>query len=184
MGEKHFKKSKFLSYLLRHHPEYANLHMEINGFVPVRELVENSGFTEDMLKEIVETDNKQRYSFNEDGTKIRANQGHSIPWVEVDLRKVDIDEIEQNGNVLYHGTGRKSLESILEQGLKKMERNHVHLSKTIDIAKVVGARHGECVVLVVDAKQMILDGNEIFISSNGVYLTDFVDKKYIKVLEE
>lgn len=134
MGEKHLKKSKLLSYLLRHHPEYANLHMEINGFVPVRELVENSKFTEDMLKEIVATDSKQRYSFNEDGTKIRANQGHSIPWVEVDLKKIELGEIK----TLYHGTGRKSLESILEQGLKKMERNHVHLSKTIDIAKVVG----------------------------------------------
>lgn len=108
--------------------------MEINGFVPVRELVENSKFTEDMLKEIVATDSKQRYSFNEDGTKIRANQGHSIPWVEVDLKKIELGEIK----TLYHGTGRKSLESILEQGLKKMERNHVHLSKTIDIAKVVG----------------------------------------------
>ena len=91
------------------------------------------------LKEIVRTDNKQRYSFNEDMTKIRANQGHSIN-VDVELKETVPPKI------LYHGTGEKYVDSINAEGLKPKSRLYVHLSKETDTAVKVGSRHGKPVV--------------------------------------
>ena len=171
------KLSKFISLILRHKPEEIGITLDEHGWAKVEDLINGinkSGRNIDMniLEEIVRTDNKQRYSFSEDKTKIRANQGHSIPV------KVELKEIEPP-NTLYHGTATKSLEGIKHQGIKSMSRLYVHLSKDFETAKQVGVRHGECVVLVINAKRMYEDGIKFYISENGVWLTEYVDPKYI-----
>ena len=126
------------------------------------------------LEEIVRTDNKQRYSFNEDKTKIRANQGHSIN-VDVELNEAVPPEI------LYHGTGEKYVESINTEGLKPMSRLYVHLSKDIDTAVNVGKRHGKPVVYKISAGEMHRQGYEFYLSENGVWLTKTVPVNFIKI---
>ena len=171
------KLSKFISLILRHKPEEIGISIDESGWANVEDLINginNSGRNIDMdiLEEIVRTDNKQRYSFNEDKTKIRANQGHSIP-VNVELKELEPP------NTLYHGTATKSLEGIKQLGIKSMSRLYVHLSKDFETAKQVGSRHGECVVLVINAKRMYENGIKFYLSENGVWLTEYVDPKYI-----
>ena len=127
-----------------------------------------------MLEEIVRTDNKQRYSFNEDKTKIRANQGHSIP-VDVEL------EQKTPPDVLWHGTGEKYVSSIKAEGLIPKTRLYVHLSADPDTAIKVGSRHGKPVVYEVAAKEMQADGYVFFQSVNGVWLTKHVPVKYLRM---
>ena len=171
------KLSKFISLILRHKPEEIGITLDDFGWAKVEDLINGinkSGKKIDMeiLEEIVRTDNKQRYSFNEDKTKIRANQGHSIP-VKVDLKELEPPE------TLYHGTATKSLKGIQKQGIKSMSRLYVHLSKDFETAKQVGTRHGECVILVINAKRMYEDGIKFYLSENGVWLTEYIDTKYI-----
>lgn len=163
------KQGKKLSYLLRHDNSYA---FDEHGWREVSDLVANHGFTVEELSEIVATNNKQRYEFSEDMTRIRAMQGHSIQ-VDVEL------EGAIPPDVLYHGTAKRYADSIMKQGILKGQRLYVHLSTTIEVATKVGQRHGEPVVLAIDAKQMSEDGNKFFLSRNGVWLTEFVDAKYI-----
>lgn len=165
-------RSKYLALLLRHKPEEANLTLEKDGWISVDILCKNTDFTLEELKEIVINDNKQRYSFNGDFSKIRANQGHS--------KQIDIEFKEYiPSGFLYHGTGKKSYDSILKFGIKKMSRQYVHLSHDINTAITVGKRHGEPVVFKIDAVQMYKDGIKFYISENNVILTDFVSTKYL-----
>lgn len=128
-----------------------------------------------ILEKIVTTDNKQRYSFNEDKTLIRANQGHSIPVdVELPEKKPPI--------ILYHGTGEKYVRSINEQGLISKSRLYVHLSGDEGTAKMVGSRHGKPVVYEIYASEMYNDGYVFYQSVNGVWLTKSVPAKYMKKL--
>ena len=127
----------------------------------------------DMLEEIVRTDNKQRYSFNEDKTLIRANQGHSIP-VDVELKKAVPPDI------LYHGTGEKYVSSIDKEGLLPKSRLYVHLSKDIETAENVGRRRGKEIVYRVKSGQMYWDGYKFYLSENGVWLTKEVPIKYLE----
>jgi putative RNA 2'-phosphotransferase len=125
-----------------------------------------------LLDDIVKTNNKQRYEYNEDETLIRARQGHSI--------KVDVNLSESTPpDILYHGTATRFLDSILEKGIVKGNRLYVHLSKDEETATTVGARHGKPYVLKIDAKKMYEDGIKFYLSNNNVWLTDFVDAKYI-----
>ena len=163
------KRSKKLSYLLRHDMSYA---FGEHGWREVSDLVANHGFTMEELREIVATNNKQRYEFSEDMTRIRARQGHSIQ-VDVELAEATPPDL------LYHGTAKAFVKSIMSQGILKGKRLYVHLSTTIDMATKVGERHGEPAVLVIDAKRMHEDEIKFFLSRNGVWLTDFVDAKYI-----
>ncbi len=162
-------KGKRLAYLLRHDKSYP---FDIHGWREVFELISQQHFTMDELEYIVATNNKQRYEFSDDKTKIRARQGHSID-VDVELK------VTTPPDVLYHGTATRFLDSIKELGLLKMGRQHVHLSLTKDIAVNVGRRHGVPVVLVIDAKSMYEDGCTFYLSNNGVWLTDYIDTKYI-----
>ena len=171
------KLSKFISLILRHKPEEVGITLDEHGWANVEDLINgisDSGrkIDKDVLEEIVRTDNKQRYSFNEGKTKIRANQGHSVPVV------IDFKELEPP-DTLYHGTATKSIEGIYARGIKPMSRLYVHLSKDFETAKQVGSRHGECVVLIVNAKRMYEDGVKFYLSENGVWLTEYVDPKYI-----
>ena len=172
--------SKFISLILRHKPEEINLELDIYGWANVSNLISGmtkKGFkvTLDDLKRIVIEDNKQRYSFNNDGTKIRANQGHSV---KVNLELVPIKPL----NVLYHGTSTRFRDSILKNGINKQRRQYVHLSADIETASNVGKRHGELIIFVVDSKQMYGDGYKFYLSENKVWLTDYVPNKYIKVI--
>ena len=163
------KRGKKLSYLLRHDKSYA---FDEHGWREVSDLVANHGFTMEELREIVATNNKQRYEFSEDMTRIRARQGHSI--------QVDVELAEATPpDMLYHGTAKAFVESIMSQGIQKGKRLYVHLSSTIEAATKVGARHGEPVVLCIGAKRMHEDGIKFFLSRNSVWLTEFVDVKYI-----
>lgn len=126
-----------------------------------------------VLEEIVRTDYKQRYSFNEDKTLIRANQGHSIP-VDVELKEEGPPEF------LYHGTADRFIKAIMEEGLKPMSRLYVHLSKDMETANKVGKRHGNPVILKVHSGQMRREGIQFYLSENGVWLTKKVDVKYLK----
>ena len=169
--------SKFISLVLRHKPEAANLVLDKYGYAQVDELVaylnkKYGGFTVTDLDTIVETDDKQRYSYNNDHTKIRANQGHSFP---VDLGL----EAQQPPLLLFHGTSTKYLDSIMKRGIISKSRQYVHLSKDVDTAHTVGLRHGaRTVILVVSANQMWRDGYKFFLSDNDVWLVDEVPTKY------
>lgn len=177
------KTGKYISYLLRHHPEEAGLTLDEHGWADVDLLVEavartNECFTRETLDEIVAANNKQRYSYNEDGTLIRANQGHSIP-VDVQLPEAEPPEF------LWHGTGEKYVDSIDEIGLIPKSRLYVHLSEDTETARQVGSRHGNPVVYKVLTARMAEDGYTFFLSVNGVWLTKEVPVRYlIKNAEE
>lgn len=172
------KFSRFLSYLLRHRPDEINLTIDSQGWVSVNELITNLEKEQkykvnlDILKEIVDTDDKQRYSFKDDFKYIRANQGHSI-----DL-DINFKEYKPSG-VLYHGTATRFINNIFNSGLKPMSRQYVHLSKDIETAKKVGSRHGKPAILVVDAVSMINDGFKFYESDNGVVLIKEVPSNYL-----
>lgn len=169
--------SKFISYILRHNPSAVGIELDGHGWADVNSLISaicNSGRHIDMqaLEEIVATDAKQRFSFNGDRTKIRANQGHSF---EVDVGM----ELGVPPDILYHGTAEKYIDSIRKSGISKRNRNYVHLSKDVETAIKVGSRHGKPIVLKIDAKQMHEDGYVFLISANGVWQTEQVPFKYV-----
>ncbi len=171
--------SKFISLILRHKPETIGISLDEHGWANVSELVEGINrqqpFTMTDLEEIVKTDNKQRYSFNEDKTLIRANQGHSVP-VDVELPEKEPPEF------LWHGTGEKYTESIDKIGLIPKSRLYVHLSGDLETAKMVGKRHGKLVVYKVKSGEMAKDGFVFYQSVNGVWLTKEVPVKYLEKL--
>lgn len=174
--------SRFIAYILRHKPSAGGVALDKHGWANVDELiigVNKSGRQIDFgtLCDIVENDGKQRFAFNDDKTKIRANQGHSI---EVDLQMPE----RAPPDILYHGTTEKYLDGIKQYGIIKKSRNFVHLSKDKETAAKVGARHGNAVVLVIDAKKMVMDGFKFYLSANGVWQTDNVPYKYINNLTD
>lgn len=172
--------SRFMSLILRHKPQTIGISLDEHGWANVDELIEGirktRPFDMETLEEIVRTDNKQRYAFNEDKTLIRANQGHSIP-VDVELEKKNPPDI------LYHGTGEKSVASIEAKGLLPMNRLYVHLSKDEATAVKVGSRHGKPIVFTVDSGLMAADGFDFYLSANGVWLTKEVPVKYLHKLD-
>ncbi len=168
--------SKFLSLILRHKPELVGITLDNNGWANVNKLLvgmHQSGkrITLNDLEFIVSDDNKGRYSFNTDKTMIRANQGHSI--------KVDLGLIEKiPPSVLFHGTPEMFVTIIKQEGLKPMQRHHVHLSDNISTAEQVGSRRGKPYIFEIDTTSMIKDGVKFYQSENGVWLVDYVDPKY------
>lgn len=181
MNEKTAKSvSKFLSLILRHSPETIGLKLDENGWADVEELIvkcNNRGsqnqMTAELLDYVVESNDKKRFTFNEDKTKIRASQGHSIS-VKLDLKEAEPSEF------LYHGTVEKFLESIKKDGLQKMSRQHVHLSKDRETAIKVGSRRGIAQILTIKSSEMYKDGFKFYLSENNVWLTDEVPVKYIE----
>lgn len=167
------KKGKHLSFLLRHDTEYQ---FDKHGYREVNDLINNHGYTKAELIELVETNDKQRYEFNNDKTKIRARQGHSIN-VDVELKETTPPD------VLYHGTATRFLDSIMKTGINKMSRNYVQLSTDIDTATTVGSRHGTPIILKVDSRKMSDDGIKFYLSNNNVWLTEYVDTKYIEICQ-
>ncbi len=180
MNEKEIKRiSKFLSLLLRHQPETIGLNLDQNGWADVEELIHKSKkrrmyFSSSDLEKVVEENDKQRFSFNQDKSKIRANQGHSIKNINLEFEAIEPPEN------LYHGTVEKFLESINTSGLQKISRQHVHLSEDLITATKVGRRRGKPIILVINSGLMFREGYEFYKSKNGVWLTDKVPSKFIQ----
>lgn len=178
MGHKNdlTSKGKFLALILRHQPEKANISLDKHGWANVNDIIKNVKFlSKEDLDNIVESDSKNRYEYSDFKLKIRARQGHSVP-VNLELKEVKPPDI------LYHGTATRFLESIYDKGIIKGCRQYVHLSSTIETATKVGERHGTPYILNIDAKQMYEDGIKFYLSSNNVWLTDYISPKYIVTL--
>jgi RNA:NAD 2''-phosphotransferase len=179
MAELHTKESKFLSLILRHKPEEIGITLDEHGWADVEALIDGVNrtrkytFDRKILEEIVSTDAKQRYSFSEDGTKIRANQGHSVP-VDVELEELEPPEY------LWHGTAGRFADSILAEGLKPMSRLYVHLSPDVDTARKVGVRHGKLYLFRVHTGEMARQGYTFYRSANGVWLTKHVPPQFLE----
>lgn len=180
MNEKQLKKtSKFLSLVLRHKPEEIGISLDESGWTNVKKLLQaltscGRKITMEELEYVVDNNNKKRFSFNDNKTKIRANQGHSV--------NVDLGYEEKiPPAVLYHGTATRFMDSIFKEGLKKMNRHHVHLSSDEETAISVGKRHGNPIVFSVIAGEMHRAGYKFFLSENGVWLTEHVPMEYLFV---
>jgi len=176
------KVSKYLSKHLRHEPERLGLQLGAGGWVAVADLLEacernRFPISREELAEVVAGSDKQRFAFDDTGVMIRANQGHSV---DVDLQLAPAEPPA----VLYHGTGRQNVESILASGLRKMNRHHVHLSPDTETARKVGTRHGKPAIFIVNAGRMQVDGAVFYCSANGVWLVDQVPAKYLSLSGE
>jgi putative RNA 2'-phosphotransferase len=170
------KISKRLSYILRHAPDSVGLTLDENGWASVHDLMSKFGrpLSIEDLKEVVETNEKKRFAFNDDLTKIRASQGHSI---EIDLAY----QPTTPPDFLFHGTATRFIESIKKDGLLKGSRHHVHLSLDEVTARKVGARHGSPVILTLKSKEMYEAGYVFYVSENDVWLTDHVPTRFIMI---
>jgi putative RNA 2'-phosphotransferase len=180
--ERRVRISKLLAMGLRHRPGELGLTLDSQGWALVADVL--AGFaargkpiTMAELEEVVALNDKQRYAFDEAHEHIRANQGHSI---DVDLQL----EERQPPEVLYHGTADRNLNAIMQSGLLKMQRHHVHLSVDPMTARTVGQRHGRPVVLVIRAREMVTDGHCFYISENQVWLTEHVPATYLEIYAE
>jgi putative RNA 2'-phosphotransferase len=157
--------------------------MDSQGWADIDELINNANkynnmqLTKEIILEIVKTNDKQRYVIDTETNKIRANQGHSIA-INLAL------EPQMPPDELYHGTATRFLASIMENGLKPMSRQYVHLSRTVEIAENVGKRHGKPIVLYIDTKAMYENGYTFYLSENNVWLVEYVPKEYISQGEE
>jgi putative RNA 2'-phosphotransferase len=181
------KISRKLSKILRHQPDMIGLKLDNNGWADVADLIKKFGdirlddiatapLSIEVLKDVVVTNDKQRFAFNDDFTKIRANQGHSL---EIDLALKAVEPPP----ILFHGTAIKNLQSIKSQGLIKGSRQHVHLSKDETTAKKVGSRHGVPVIIKVKTGEMYAAHYPFYQSENGVWLTDYVPHQYLSINE-
>lgn len=170
--------SKFLSLVLRHRPERIGLTLDPGGWADVDELLHRAraarvDLTRAKLERVVRENDKQRFALSDDGARIRARQGHSID-VDLGLSPVEPPEL------LYHGTARRNVDSIRAEGLARKRRHHVHLSPDAVTAERVGRRHGQPVILTVEAGRMHADGHAFYLTGNGVWLTDTVPPEYLR----
>lgn len=165
--------------ILRHQPEKIGLQLDKNGWAFVKDILEKSKlkFTIENLEEIVITNDKQRFSFNDDKTKIRANQGHSLKEVNLELKAITPPTF------LFHGTVNKFIDAIKTEGLKKMKRQYVHLSQDKETAIKVGSRRGKPIILNVRTLEMQSQGYQFYKSENGVWLTENVPPNFIDFKE-
>lgn len=171
------RKSRLLVRALRHDPSSLNLSLDSRGWANVSDVLKSLSIDRSSLDIMVATNNKGRFEYNDNKTKIRACQGHSLKTLEV----FKDWNVFVPTSVLYHGTATKSVDQILKTKLISKTRTHVHLSKDIETARNVGSRHGSPVILIIDAVKMHQDGYKFYESKNGVILVDEVPKEYISV---
>jgi putative RNA 2'-phosphotransferase len=172
MADEKTRVSKYLSFVLRHDPGAIGIVLDRNGWAEVDILLaqcraHGKEISRAMLEDVVATNPKRRFALSDDGLRIRANQGHSI---EVDLAYAPAEPPE----MLFHGTVVAALPAIRAEGLKRMQRHHVHLSPDVTTATTVGGRRGTAVILRVRAGTMHRDGHLFYLSTNGVWLTEKV----------
>lgn len=175
------EKSKYISFVLRHGAKEVGVAIDSQGWVLVADLMvvaarDKKAFTREELDFIVENNNKKRFAFSEDGLSIRASQGHSSESVDIAFQPKEPPES------LFHGTTVAFLDVIMAEGLKKMNRHHVHLSLSLETAVSVGIRHGKVAMLKVNSAQMQKDGFLFYCSENDVWLTDNVPARYIELV--
>lgn len=169
--------SKLLSLVLRHKPEQIGITLDGKGWTPVDILIQKMNeqginINKALLQQVVDSNDKKRFAFNEDHTMIRASQGHSVA--------IDLDYAAMiPPDILFHGTAEKFLPAIKEHGLIKQQRHHVHLSVDKETALKVGQRQGKPVILTISAGKMHEQGFSFYLSANGVWLTDHVPIEYI-----
>lgn len=181
MNDKEMTKvGKYVSMLLRHHPEEAGVVLDEHGWTDVGDLVEKVAprypLTEELLHQLAFGKDKQRYEFSEDGKMVRAVHGHSV---QVDLGY----ESKEPPQFLYHGTAEKSREMIEKSGLQRMERQYVHLSEFVKQAVEVGRRHGKLVLYRIKAREMYEKGVIFFKSTSGVWLTESVPVEFLEEIQ-
>lgn len=167
-----------MSLVLRHQPEYLNLSLDEDGYCAVDALIKGINTQKlyvdlAIIKTVVEENDKKRFSFNSDFTKIRANQGHSV---DVDLHLAP----KEPPAVLYHGTVAMFINAIKVEGLKKGSRQHVHLSAEMETARIVATRRGIPIILRIRALEMHRAGHSFYMSDNGVWLVELVPMEYIE----
>ncbi len=162
--------SHYLSYLLRHKPEQEGLTLEDDGWCSIEALA--SVFSKDALEQIVGTDPKHRFAISEDGTKIRAVYGHSVP-----IRWTQPPSIPPT--VLYHGTAERYKETIEQKGLLPQSRLFVHLTTEIDTAITVGKRHGVPLLYAVDCKSLIKKGQLFYKATDSLWLTKAIPPEFL-----
>lgn len=170
--------SKLMSLILRHQPDVIGVKLDANGWLDVDQLIQGINrkgipFDFEQLQLVVDQNDKKRFAFNENKTRIRANQGHSVK-VDVELKATTPPDI------LFHGTVDRFLDSIMEKGLIPKSRLHVHLSADLETAQRVGSRRGKPIILKIDTKSMLEKGHVFYRSENGVWLTDQVPVNFIK----
>jgi putative RNA 2'-phosphotransferase len=178
--QRYVRISKYLSKHLRHQPERLGLELAPGGWVKVDELLaaaSQHGFEISLpeLQQVVATNDKQRFAFDDSGDLIRAHQGHST---NVDLQL----PVRTPPATLYHGTHVKAVTAILETGLQKMSRHHVHLTTDLRMAHQVGGRRGKSIVLAVNALLMESNGHDFYCTDNDVWLVEAVPPQYLKLL--
>lgn len=170
--------SKFLSYILRHHPKEIGLTLDAGGWADVETLVASARrhgrpLDRALVEEVVRHDSKERFSLSRDGAKIRANYGHSV---DVDLGI----EASVPPEELYHGTAARFTDAIRREGLRPGSRQYVHLSPDAETARAVGARHGRPVVLTIRSRELHTRGQCFYRAEGGTWLTDRVPVSHIR----
>jgi len=173
------QRSKLLSLILRHKPERAGLRLGDGGWVEVDDLLAGllamkKPMTRAQLIEVVQTNDKKRFTLSDDGKRIRAAQGHTVN-VKLGLAPVTPP------NVLFHGTATRFLDAIQREGLRPMKRDHVHLSADTETASKVGRRHGKIVILTIDTRGLHAEGQDFYQADNGVWLTGPIGPKWFGV---
>ena len=175
--------SKFLSYILRHHPNRIGIELDSKGFtqIPMDDLitilkkVRNSPWiSRKVLDALIFLDLKGRFEIRDD--RIHARYGHSLKYITVAATRTDIPDI------LYHGTNLRAYQQIKQEGLKPMGRNLVHLTTSLKDAEIVGRRHkGELVILEIDVQKAIHEGIQIWQASSTIFVSNQIPAAYIKI---
>jgi putative RNA 2'-phosphotransferase len=174
--------SKLLSLILRHRPKDFGITLSPDGWASIDEVLtalatNGQAVDRGRLDNLVRSSDKQRFAVSDDGSRIRANQGHSVP--------VELDHPSARPPArLFHGTVARSLPGIRENGLLCGRRHHVHLSASVAVAKAVGGRRGQPVVLEVMAEEMAAAGHLFWLTPNGVWLTDHVPASFLVFPEQ
>lgn len=171
--------SKFLSYVLRHEPQAIGLTLDSEGWANIDALIAGATrqgyhYSHDVIRHLVATSDKKRFTLSADGASVRAAQGHSTPLVDITW------QAKVPPQTLWHGTATRFLTDILEQGLQPRSRQYVHLSADEATATAVGQRHGKPVVLTVEAGRMHAQGFVFYQADNGVWLTESVPVAFIR----
>jgi putative RNA 2'-phosphotransferase len=185
MKRVYIKISKFLSYLLRHHPEKFNLSLDPEGFAELGEvlIILNKRFdnlqqdiTKSTLIDLIRTSDKKRFEIKEN--KIRAYYGHSLS------KRINMKEAINLPPKLYHGTTFKAYNKIEVEGLNKKRRQYVHLSDNIASAMMVGKRRTKNPIIIeIDVKSAQKDGVG-FYKSGDMFLADYIPPKYFSRVDD